>query len=71
MVHGHGSNGYTVDEINVQISNLFASNNVTPDGPGEEAFWNAVEEVEESNPTAADELTVLSGRWMLARAREQ
>ncbi len=59
----------TIEETNQQINNLFASNNVVPDGPGEEAFWHAVEEVEEINPTAATELMVLSDRWLALRAR--
>jgi len=54
----------TLDSVNTQINNVFASNNVLPDGPGEEAFWNAVEEVDFNNPTAAEELRVLSDQWM-------
>jgi len=71
MVERHGTDGQTIEEVNQQINNLFASNDVTPDGPGEEAFWNAVEDVETVNPVAADELTVLAGRWVMLRARAQ
>lgn len=53
-----------IDTINEQINSIFASNDVLPDGPGEEAFWNAVEDVNSDNPTAAKELEKLSKQWM-------
>lgn len=53
----------TIDSVNEQINSLFASNDVLPDGPGEEAFWNAVEEVDFDNPTAARELRALAALW--------
>lgn len=59
------------DQINEQINSLFASNDVTVDGPGEEAFWNAVEDMEKVNPTAASELEILSTRWLLATGAER
>jgi hypothetical protein len=53
----------TRTEVNQQINNIFASNDVLPDGPGVEAFWNAVEDVRAVNPVAAEELVALSERW--------
>ncbi len=53
----------TIDTVNAQINGIFASNDVLPDGPGEESFWNAVEDVQEVNPTAAAELKTLSAQW--------
>ena len=61
-----------IEEVNQQINNIFASNNVTPDGPGEEAFWNAVLDVQRVNVIAAEELRVLGDTWerVQAQARE-
>ena len=71
MVERHGSDDLTIGSVNQQINNIFASNDITPDGPGEEAFWNAVEEVEEVNPVAANELVTLSNSWLKLRERSQ
>ena len=57
----------TLDEVNENINSIFASNDVLPDGPGEEAFWNAVERVGASNPLASRDLQALSARWMELR----
>lgn len=54
----------TLDTVNAQINLIFASNDVLPDGPGEEAFWNAVEKVDSNNPIAAKELQELSATWI-------
>ena len=54
----------TIDTVNAKINKVFVDNNVLPDGPGEEAFWNAVEKVDFSNPTAAKELQELSDVWI-------
>jgi hypothetical protein len=74
MVERHGTGGCEpttnemIDAVNVQINNLFASNNVIVDGPGEEAFWNAVEDVDKINLVAGDELRRLSDVWLTIRA---
>ena len=57
--------------INEQINNIFACNDVLPDGPGEEAFWNAVLEVQRVNVTASEELRVLSDTWEQLRANAE
>ena len=55
----------TLEQVNQQINNIFASNGITAEGPGEEAFWNAVEDTRGVNPTAATELETLSIVWIL------
>jgi hypothetical protein len=63
MVHKHGTDGLTLEDINQQINNIFASEGVQPDGPGEEAFWNAVENIACTNEQAANDLTRLGNTW--------
>ena len=69
MVHAHGTDTLTIADINRQINNIFASNNVVPDGPGEEAFWNAVEDVEKLSTQDAVDLVKLSNSWLKLRER--
>ncbi len=61
----------TIEQVNQQINSLFASNDVIVGDPGEEAFWNAVEEVQLSNPTAAKELEKLSNLWLMLQGASQ
>ena len=49
--------------INKHIQTLFDKVGIHPDGPGEEAFWNAVDDIEDVNVTAAYELHKLADEW--------
>lgn len=60
----------TLETINREINDLFYANGVTVDAPGEEAFWNAVEDVRLRDPVAAKKLVALSGQWESAQADE-
>lgn len=57
----------TRDSINAKIQGIFDRVGIHPDGPGEEAFWNAVDEVELVDAEAAAELSDLSDAWEHAK----
>ena len=53
----------TLDTVNQQINNIFASNDIPVDGPGIEAFWNAAAELRKYNKVAYKELLTLNKQY--------
>jgi hypothetical protein len=52
----------TKDHVNVKINEILRNNNITPD-QGQEGFWNAVEDLESTNPEDGALLRELGNHW--------
>ena len=57
----------TTNQINAEINEIFAKNGVEVDGPGDEAFWNAVDDLGKLNPDAATRMHKLSDEWEVSQ----
>jgi hypothetical protein len=60
----------TVAEVNKDVNAICEAHGVKIDGPGEEAFWNAVEDVAAKDAEAGRALEALSREWEEAWNRE-